>query len=126
MLLQELKSALQKANDYRRQADAALKLPREQRDENLRKTFIPVIPDSVNAALKVWFSALYSAAKSDPQLARLASIKEIGFRMRDNSGQERSIIASAIASATAISADGLAAADGYRGRVAMLWDRLKI
>ena len=48
------------------------------------------------AALRVWFSALYSTAKNDPRLARLASVKEIGWRMRDYSGPERSIIASAM------------------------------
>ena len=124
-LLQELKAALQKANDYRQQADAAIKLPRDQRDENLRKTFIPTITNSVNAGLKVWFSALYSTSKSDPQLARLATIKELGWRLRDYSGQERSIIASAIASGSAIPAEGWAALLGHRARVAVLWDQLR-
>lgn len=124
-LLQELKTALQKANDYRRQADAAIKLPRDQRDENLRKTFVPTITDSVNAGLRVWFSALYSTAKSDPQLARLATIKELGWRLRDYSGQERSIIASAIASGSAISAEGWTTLLGHRARVVVLWDQLR-
>jgi hypothetical protein len=82
-LMQELNSAIEKANDYRKQADAALKLPRDQRNENLVKTFIPTITTSVNASLNVWFSALYATAKTDPALARLASIKELGWRMRD-------------------------------------------
>ena len=65
-LLLELKEALQKANDFRRQADAAIKLPRDQRDGSLVKAFIPGVTNSVNAALRVWFSALYSTAKNDP------------------------------------------------------------
>ena len=125
MLLQGLDAALQKANDYRSQADGALKVPRDQRDENLRKTFIPVITDSVNAALKVWFSALYSTAKSDPQLARLASIKEIGWRMRDTSGMERSNTASAIAAGTPLAADRAAANSETRSRVDLLWQQLQ-
>ncbi|HEY4721312.1 MAG TPA: hypothetical protein VII92_05670, partial [Anaerolineae bacterium] len=124
-LLQDLKTALQKANDYRRQADAAIKLPRDQRDENLRKTFIPTITNSVNAGLKVWFAALYSTAKHNPQLTRLATIKELGWRLRDYSGQERAIVASAIASGSAIPADGWAAIVGHRARVAVLWDQLQ-
>jgi methyl-accepting chemotaxis protein len=123
-LTQGLDSALQKANDYRNQADGALKVPRDQRDENLRKTFIPVITDSVNAALKVWFSALYSTAKADPQLARLASIKEIGWRMRDTAGFERSNIASTIAAGTALAADRVAANAEVRSRVDLLWQQL--
>ena len=101
-LMQELQVALDKANDLRKRADAALKQGRDQRDETLRKTFIPVVTDSVNAALKVWFSALYTTAKSDPQLAMLASIKEIGWQMRDWAGKERSYIASSIAAGAAL------------------------
>jgi methyl-accepting chemotaxis protein len=123
-LLPDLTSALQKADDYRKSADQALKMPRAQRDENLRKTFIPVITDSVNAAQKVWFAALYSTAKSDPILARLASIKEIGWRLRDIAGSERSVVASAIASGAAIPADGLMTAGSVRARVSVLWDQL--
>jgi hypothetical protein len=98
-LLQDLNAALQKANDYRRQADAAIKLPRDQRDENLRKTFIPTITNSVNAALKVWFSALYSTAKYDPQLARLATIKELGWRLQ-SAGTGRALPCCGISSRT--------------------------
>jgi methyl-accepting chemotaxis protein len=124
-LLQGLDAALQKANDYRSQADGALKVPRDQRDENLRKTFIPTITDSVNAALKVWFSALYSTAKADPQLARLASIKEIGWRMRDTAGFERSNIASTIAAGTPLAADRVTANAEIRSRVDLLWQQLQ-
>ena len=87
MLLQELQATINKANDFRTQADLALTQSRDHRDENLRKNFIPVMTDSVNAALKVSFSALYAAAKGDPQLAVLATIKEIGWQLRDFSGR---------------------------------------
>ena len=124
-LLESLAASLQKANDYRRQADEAIKRPRDQRDQNLRQTFTPVLTDSVNAALKVWFAALYTTAKADPQLARLASIKEIGWRMRDFSGQERANVATAIASGTAIPPDRLAANATMRSRVDLLWQQLQ-
>ncbi len=105
--------------------DAALKQGRDQRDETLRKTFIPVVTDSVNAALKVWFSALYTTAKNDPQLAVLASIKEIGFQMRDWAGKERSNVASSIAAGAALTPDMIAANAQYRARVDMLWEQLQ-
>src|SRR3972149_12202667 len=124
-LLQDLKTALQKANDHRRHADAAIKLPRDKRGDTLRKTFAPTITQSVNAGLKVWFAALNATAKHDPQLERLATIKEIGWRLRDYSGQERAVIASAIASGSAIPAEGWAAIVGHRARVAVLWDQLQ-
>ena len=124
-LLQDLRSALQKADDYRRQADAAVKLPLNERDENLRKTFVPVLTNSVNAALKVWFAALYSTAKHDAELMQLATIKEIGWRMRDYSGQERATIAAALASGNAIPADRIAFIVEQRARVALLWAQLQ-
>jgi methyl-accepting chemotaxis protein len=123
-LMQELQAALDKANDFRKRADAALKQGRDQRDETLRKTFIPVMTDSVNAALKVWFSALYTTAKSDPQLALLASIKEIGWQMRDWSGKERSNVASSIAAGAALTPDMILANAQFRARVDMLWEQL--
>ncbi len=125
VLMQELQAALDKVNDFRTRADAALKQGRDQRDETLRKTFIPVVTDSVNAALKVWFSALYTTAKNDPQLAVLASIKEIGFQMRDWAGKERSNVASSIAAGAALTPDMIAANAQYRARVDMLWEQLQ-
>jgi methyl-accepting chemotaxis protein len=125
ILMQELQAALDKANDFRKRADAALPQARDQRDETLRKTYIPVITDSVNAALKVWFSALYTTAKNDPQLAVLASIKEIGFQMRDVAGKERSNVSSSIAAGVALTPDMILANAQFRARVDMLWDLLQ-
>jgi hypothetical protein len=108
-LLGNLKVVMQKANDHRDRADAALKLARESRDQMLRTNYIPVFTDLVNAALKVWYSALYSTAKTDPALARLATIKELGFNMRDIAGLERSNIAQSISAGTPIAADKVVA-----------------
>jgi methyl-accepting chemotaxis protein len=124
-LLADLDAALAKADQYRAQADAALKQPRDKRDENLVKTFIPTITASVNASLKVWFSALHTAAQNDPTLARLASLKELGWRMRDISGMERSNIASAIAAGQPVAADKLAANIGIRSQVDVLWQQVE-
>jgi hypothetical protein len=124
-LLQDVKDKMEKAKAYRRQADAAFKLPREQRDENLRKTFVPVLTDWVNASLRAWYAALYSTAEGDSELQKLASIKEIGWKMREFSGLERSNVAGAIATGTAIPADRLAANADYRSRVNALWGTLQ-
>jgi len=123
--LADLDAALAKADQYRAQADAALKLPKDKRDENLVKTFIPTISASVSASLKVWFSALHAAAQNDPMLARLASLKELGWRMRDISGMERSNIASAIAAGQPIAVDKLAANVGIRSQVDVLWQQVE-
>jgi HAMP domain-containing protein len=124
-LLSVLRSSMQKADDYRRRSDEAIRLPRERRDSDLVKTFVPAMTEMVNASLKLWFYALYSIAKNDPTLAHLATIKEIGWRMREFSGLERSIVASAIASGTALQPDQLSAIAGYRARVSVLWAQLQ-
>jgi methyl-accepting chemotaxis protein len=124
-LMRDLQAALGKTNDVRKQADEALKVGRDQRDETLRKTFVPVIIGSVDAALKVWFSALYMAAKNDPKLALLASIKEIGWHMRDYSGRERSFVAKSIAAAAALTPEMVAANAQGRARIDMLWEQLQ-
>jgi methyl-accepting chemotaxis protein len=124
-LLADLDRALAKANDYRAQADRAVTQPRDARDENLRKTFIPTITDSVNASLKVWFAALHTAAAADPALASLAVIKEIGWRMRDVSGGERSNVSSAIAAGTPIPPAALVGNAASRAQVNLLWAQLE-
>ena len=91
---------------------------------NASKTFVPVMTDSVNAALKVWFAALHHAASGDPVLARLAMIKEIGWQMRDISGKERSNLSQSISAETPLSPDLQALNAGMRSRVEMLWQQL--
>jgi methyl-accepting chemotaxis protein len=124
-LLSVLRSSVQRADDYRRRSDEAIRLPRERRDSELVKTFVPTITEMVNASLKLWFYALYSIAKNDATLAHLATIKEIGWRMREFSGLERSIVASAIASGTALQPDQLSVIAGHRARVSVLWAQLQ-
>ncbi len=123
-LLADLQQAQDKADQFRRQADAALKLPRDQRDENLRGTFIPVLTASVEAAFKLWLSASYSTAAYDSGLTKLATIKELGWRMRDMSGRERSLIAQALATEQPIPPARVIEAAIYRGRVDVLWQEL--
>ena len=125
-LLQNLKAAIKKADIYRQQADAAIKVPRNQRDETLRNTFMPAITDSVIAALNVWYAVLHNAVKNDTQLARLAFIKGIGWQMREYSGYERSNVAQAIAAGSAIPADDMVENAEWRARVDLLWQQLQI
>ena len=124
-LLADLRGALDKANQFRRDADRALPMARDQRDEVLRRDFIAVITASVNAALGVWFPALHQAAASDPTLAKLAVIKEIGWRMRDIAGTERSNVAQHISAKTPITPERLAANAAIRARVDVLWQMLE-
>lgn len=124
-LLRDLNAALKKADESRSEADRALKAPLAERSETLRKNFYPTLTASVEAALKMWFAALYSAASNDPQLTRLAAIKEIGWRMRDYAGQERATIAAALVAGAPIAAERLSFIGEQRARIALLWSQLQ-
>jgi methyl-accepting chemotaxis protein len=124
-LLGALDAALAKANEAREQADKALTLPRQQRPEALLKSFVPTLTVSVNESLKLWYATMYAAASVEPMLAKLATVKEIGWRMREVSGFERANVAGAIASGTPIPADRLAVNAGTRSQVDILWQMLK-
>lgn len=124
-LITALDAALTKADQYRAAADRDILLPRDRRDPNLMKTFVPVITDSVNASLKIWFSALHRAAQDDPSLARLATIKELGWHMRDFSGRERSNISQSIASGQPVPAPLVIQNAAHRARVEVLWQQLE-
>ncbi len=124
-LMKDLKAALQKADDYRARADQAIVLPRARRDEELRRNYVAALTDAVTAALKVWHAALYGTAKGDAALTRLATIKELGFSMREIAGFEQSNIAQAIAAASPVAADKAAANMAYRAQVDVLWRELQ-
>jgi methyl-accepting chemotaxis protein len=124
-LVSALNAAQQKADLYRHRADEALRLQLARRDEALRRDFIPVLTKSADAALDLWFAALYSTSKDDAVLARLAPIKEIGWRMRDLGGRERSQVAAAIVAGTAIAPERVAEIGQLRARVDVLWEQLR-
>ncbi|WP_052401510.1 methyl-accepting chemotaxis protein [Muricoccus aerilatus] len=124
-LLGKLRAALDNANEIRKRADAAIRLPRDQREQALLRDYIPTINASVSAAVDVWFTASHAVAAADPVLARLAVVKELGWRMRDISGVERSNIASTITAGQPVAADRIAANAASRTRVDLLWEMLR-
>ncbi len=123
-LLQAVGAARQRADVARRAADAAVRLPLAQRDAALRRDYVPAMTEFVNASLAVLFPASHAAATMDPVLARLAVVKELGWRLRDTAGSERSNIAAAIAARQPVPADKLTANAIARSRVDLLWDEL--
>jgi methyl-accepting chemotaxis protein len=120
-LLDDLKANIRRADDVRRRADVSIKMPREQRDESLRQSFAPTMTDMINASLRLWYAAVYSTAKGDSELARLAVIKELGWKMREFSGLARAALSGSIASGAAVAPDRLAVISDNRARVNALW-----
>jgi len=124
-LLAALDTALAKAEALRSAADTAIRKPVAERDAALRRDFIPGITASVNAALDVWFAAVHAVATDDPKLTRLAMVKELGWRLRDTAGFERSNVAAAISAGQPVAADRMAANAAIRSRVDLLWSQLR-
>ncbi len=124
-LMSSLLLANKTADEYRAKADAAIALPKDQRDKVIVQTFYASLTETINISLQVWFSALFSAAKHDARLERLASIKEIGWRMRDYAGQERASIAAVLTTKTPLPPGRVTANVALRARIDVLWSALE-
>jgi methyl-accepting chemotaxis protein len=120
-LIRDLNTKMAAANDFRARADKALPQAKADRDAELLKNFVAVMSAYVAAAQNVWLASVHAAGTEDPILARYASLRELGWNMRDYSGRERAVIASSIATKTAIPAAGLKANAEARAAVAAMW-----
>lgn len=124
-LIGNLNRANDKASALRAKADIAMGMPREQRDKDLMKAFYPALTDSIGVALEVWYGALFSTAKENARLERLASIKELGWRMRDYAGQERASIAAVLTTKTPLAPERFVNNQTLRARINVLWAQLE-
>ncbi len=123
--LREMRAALATADSIRARANAAIQLPKSQRDEALLRDFVPVLTTSVNAALGIWYSALYESASFDATLFRYAVIKELGWRLREVAGVERNAISGAISAGMPLTEAQLATIASVRVRIGQLWSQLE-
>ena len=125
VLLRELKAAMDKADGYRAKADAALRQERSARDADTVKTLFVALSELSAASQKAWGAVLANTSLRDPELARLANLRLLGWNLRDIAGFERSHVASAIASKAPIPADKLAAIGEIRAQIAVMWRLLE-
>jgi methyl-accepting chemotaxis protein len=123
--LNNLEQKLEIANSYRKRADEALQLPKDQRDAELLKNFIPKMTDLVNATLPVWREAAHEAGGGNAELAQMAIIKDVAWTMRDTAGFERSNIAAAISAGKAIAPEKQVDNARIRGSALKLGDVLE-
>lgn len=123
--LREMRAALATANAIRQRANAAIQLPKAQRDAALLRDFVPVLTTSVNAVLGIWYSALYESASFDAALFRYAVVKELGWRLREVGGVERNTISGAISAGIPLTEAQVAANASVRARIDQLWSQLE-
>jgi methyl-accepting chemotaxis protein len=124
-LVAEFKNALDKAEDYRRRSDQAIRLPKAQRDPEVVKSSYAVLSAFVVTAQKLWNNVLRNTSQLDTELARLANIRVISWNMRDTAGRERATISQAVSSKSPLTATNQAFINTIRAQVSQLWDLLQ-
>jgi methyl-accepting chemotaxis protein len=121
----EFKTALEKADLYRKKSDEAIKVPKTQRDPDVVKNTYTILSAFVGTAQDLWNSVLRNTSQLDTELGRLANIRVLAWNMRDLAGRERATIASAISAKAALTAEQLALIRTVRGQVDVLWSVLQ-
>jgi methyl-accepting chemotaxis protein len=122
----ELKSAIDKADGYRRKADDAVKQAKAARDADTVKNLFVALSELSATSQKVWTAVLANTGTIDPELARLANVRVLAWNLRDIAGFERSHVAQSIAAKSAIPADKLTAISEVRAQIALMWRLLQI
>jgi methyl-accepting chemotaxis protein len=120
-LLGDLKAAIDKANNYRAKADAAVKQAKAGRDADTVKNLFVSLSDLSVVSQKVWAAALSNTSQYDPELGRLSNLRMLAWNLRDIAGFERSHISGVIPSKSAIPADKLIAIGEIRAQIALMW-----
>ena len=124
-LVAEFNAARDKANSYRSKSDAAIKLPKTQRDADTVKNSYAVLSAFVETAQKLWNGVLSNTSALDPELARLANVRVLSWNMRDTAGRERATISQALSAKAAIPPENLSNINSIRAQVALMWRLLQ-
>jgi methyl-accepting chemotaxis protein len=119
------KQARDNAELYRRNSDAAIRLPKAERDPDLVKNSYAVLSAYVSAAEKLWSTILRNTSQLDTELARLANVRILSWNMRDTAGRERAAISQSMSSKTPLSPEQLTNINAIRAQVALMWRLLQ-
>jgi len=120
-LLQAVDRAHRHATELRDQADRALSTSKDKRPQEVLTGYVSAMTDLVNASLKLWGAAQQEASKGNALLMQYAMMKRLGWKLREVSGLERAIIASAISSGKQIAPDDLRRIVEDRAQVSEAW-----
>ena len=121
----EFKAARDKAELYRKNSDAAIKLVKADRDADVVKNSYAVLSAFVTTSQKLWNKVLRNTSQLDTELGRLANIRIMSWNMRDTAGRERATISAAMSAKAAIPADRVAFIQTIRAQVGQLWRLLQ-
>ena len=76
---EELAKAIAGLNDMRKRADAAMEMPKSQRDQQLIKDFVPAVSAIVARALILWEVTLQRSTTDDPVAKELGVVKLLAW-----------------------------------------------
>jgi methyl-accepting chemotaxis protein len=119
------KSALEKADLYRKKSDEQIKLNKPQRDADVIKNTYSILTAFVGTAQGLWNAALRNTSGLDTELGRLANIRVLSWNMRDLAGRERAAISGAMSAKAPLTAEQLATIRTVRAEVDDLWSLLQ-
>ena len=124
-LIAELDQAYDRTRQLRRNADAALQTPKEQRDAELLKSWYPTVSALLNRIQSLWTAASRDISKQDAIVGQLTMVKQAAFQMREYAGRERAVHAGNISANRALSAEQQRDIASLRGQVQSNWQTIR-
>jgi methyl-accepting chemotaxis protein len=121
----EVREAMAKFAQLRRQADAALGQPKAQRDAELLKAWYPTATDLLGKMQVLWAAASREVSRQDPIVGQLTVVKFSAFQVREYAGRERAIYAASLSAGQPISPDRQRDIAGFRGQVEFGWQLIQ-
>ena len=124
-LIAELEQAYDRTRQLRRNADAALQSPKEQRDAELLKSWYPAVSDLLTKIQSLWTAASRDISKEDAIVGQLTMVKQAAFQMREYAGRERAVHAGNISANRPLSAELQRDIANLRGQVQSNWQTIR-
>jgi methyl-accepting chemotaxis protein len=124
-LIGEVEQAYERTRQLRKNADGAVRLPKEQRDAALLKSWYPTVSGLLTAIQSLWTSASREISKEDPIVGQLTMVKQAAFQMREYAGRERAVHAGNISAGRVLSAEQQRDVATWRGQVQSNWQTIR-
>jgi methyl-accepting chemotaxis protein len=124
-LLAAARDAADRVAALRRQADAAITSPREQRPAELAAQWGPAITGLIVASQNLRVAAALDDDGAQARLARLEDLRHALWVMSEFIGRERAAVAGLIAAGRAMTAADTGTLGALRGRVDLAWESIQ-
>ena len=106
-------------------ADAALQVPKEQRDTELLKSWYPTLSDLLVKIQTLWTAASREVSKEDAIVGQLTTVKQSAFLMREYAGRERAMHAANLSANRPLSAEQQRDIANSRGYAQSAWQTIR-